>query len=169
MNRNQIKQGGGAVQSRLPKSKKEEQEFSVAKDIVICPDCNAVYYHKSWHHALEGYDQLSEDKDLQFSVCPACQMIKEKKYEGQVIIKNVSEKEKKELLNLIKNTAERALKRDVLDRIIKIKEGSEIEILTTENQLAVGLGKQIKRAFKAKIDVKWSKGESVARVIADLK
>ncbi len=162
------RQSRGAIQPHLPKSKKEEQEFGPGKkDIVICSDCDAVYYYKSWHHALEGYKELSEDKGIKFSVCPACQMIKEKKYEGQLIIRNVSRKE--ELLNLIKNVAEKAFKRDVLDRIIEIKEGKEIEVLTTENQLAVSIGKQVKRAFKGKIDIKWSKDESVARVAVELK
>lgn len=149
-----------------PKSKKEEQEFPSRKNIALCSVCNAAYYYKSWHHALEDYKALSEDKKIKFVVCPACQMIKEKKYEGQVIIRNVSQK--KELLNLIKNTGERAFKRDVLDRIVKIKEGKEIEVLTTENQLAVSIGKQVKRAFKGKMDIKWSKDESVARVVVDL-
>ena len=156
------RQGRGAIQS--PKSKKEEQEFLSKKDIVLCSVCNAAYHGKSWHHVLEGHQKLS--KGIKFSVCPACQMIKEKKYEGQVIVKNVSRK--KELLNLIKNIGERAFRRDVLDRIVKIKEGKEIEVLTTENQLEVSIGKQVKRALKGKMDIKWSKGESVARVIVEL-
>ncbi|MFH1611690.1 MAG: hypothetical protein ABH887_00225 [bacterium] len=73
-------------------------------------------------------------------------------------------------MNLINNIGERAFKRDPMDRIIKINDNkTEIEILTTENQLAISIGKQIKSAFKGDIEIKLSKEESVVRVILMLK
>jgi len=157
----------GAFGPRVPKSSKEEQEFGKGKiDLVMCPECDSVYYEKSWHHRLEDYKQLSEDKRIKFLLCPACQMIKNKTYEGKVSIASPAQENiEKELLNLIKNVGQRAFKRDPLDRIIKIKKTKgKIEVLTTENQLAVSIAKQIKRAFKGKLDIKWSHQEDVVRI-----
>ncbi len=155
--------------SHFPKSKKEESEFGKGKkDILICKKCNAVYYYKSWHHRLDDYPYLSEKKNLKFVLCPACQMIKDKKYEGELIIENISQKARKEIINTVKNMGEEAFRRDPQDRIISIKEvngnSKKIRILTTENQLAVRIGKKIKRTFKGRISVKYSKKESTARV-----
>ena len=76
---------------------------------------------------------------------------------------------KNEILKLAQNVGERAFKRDPMDRIISIKEkDKETEILTTENQLAVSIAKQIKRAFKGetgKPEISWSHQESTVRVI----
>lgn len=171
--RQEVKESRGAIKSHLPKSKKEDQEFGPGQqNIVMCPDCDAVYYYKSWHHSLDNYQQLSEDKKIKFSTCPACQMIKDKTYEGQVIIRGLVPEKRDEMISLIKNVAARAFKRDPLDRIIKIENNSDggVEVLTTENQLAVSIGKQVKHAFKkGTIEIKWSDEESVARVILNLK
>jgi len=157
----------GKFQPSLPKSRKEKQEFGPGQiNIVLCKECGAVYYYKSWHHRLEDYQKLSEDKKIKFTLCPACQMIKDKMYEGQLILKNLPPDKKEEILNLVKNVGQRAFKRDPLDRIIGIQEkNNQVEILTTENQLAVSIGKQIKRAFKGNLEIKWSHQESTVRII----
>ena len=155
--------------SHFPKSRKEESEFGEGKkDILICKKCNAVYWYKSWHHRLDDYPYLSEKKNLKFVLCPACQMIKEKKYEGELIVENVSPKVRKEIINTVKNMGEEAFRRDPQDRIISIKESNgnskRIRILTTENQLAVRIGKKIARTFKGKLNIRYSKKESTARI-----
>lgn len=163
-----IRQIKGKYQPQLPRSRKEEQEFGPGKiDLLICQECEAVYYAKSWHHQLEDYQRLSEDKRIKFTLCPACQMIKDKKYEGLVILREVPQNKKEEVLRLVQNIGERAYQRDPLDRIIEIRDRdkNKIEILTTENQLAVSIGKQIKRAFKGHLEIKWSHQESTARLV----
>ncbi len=161
---------------RVSRSKKEEQELgSGKKDFVMCSDCNAVYYNKSWHHGMEGKieDQLPEEfaekNDVVFETCPACQMKKDGTYEGEVIIKlgKLAEKNKKEILNTIRNSDEQAQDRDPMDRILKIDDrGSEIHVLTSENQLAVRIGKKLDSAFKGgRLEIKYSEKEDTARVI----
>lgn len=163
----QTRQTWGAFRPRLPRSLKEEQEFGKGKiDIVMCLECDSVYYEKSWHHRLEDYKQLSQDKRIKFLICPACRMIKDKTYEGKVSIARPAQKNvEQDLLNLIENVGQRAFKRDPLDRIIEIKKTKDkIEVLTTENQLALSIAKQIKRAFKGKLNIKWSDQEDVVRI-----
>lgn len=157
----------GVYRKKIEHSKKEEQEYGAGKkDFVVCSDCNAVYYQKSWKHGFSDYKHLNENKQVGFEICPACQMIKDGKYEGSIVLENVSAEHKEEILRNIKNTGGRAYKRDPMDRVISIKEnGGNIEVLTTENQLARIIARQVGRAYKnTKVDIEWSKEESVARI-----
>ncbi|MBU4338192.1 hypothetical protein KKD57_01395 [Patescibacteria group bacterium] len=168
------RQKKGSCQPRGPKSNKEEAEFGPGKvNVLMCKDCNAVYFRKSWHHRLKEGKEISEDKPARIVICPACQMVKDKMFEGQIILKNAPADKKGEVLNLVKNVGKRAFARDPMDRIISIKEqGGEIEILTTENQLAASIAKQIKRAFKGeteKMKISWSHQESVVRIVLNFK
>lgn len=152
---------------RWPKGRKEEQEFGPGKgDIIMCPKGEAVYFQKSWHHALEEYKHLSEDKGIRFELCPADQMKKDGKYEGIVRVEDIPPEVREEVVNLIKNVGQRAFERDVLDRILDVDYNKgTITVTTSENQLAISMGKQIQRARKrAKIDIQLSRQESVARV-----
>ena len=151
--------------SHFPKSKKEESEFGKGrKDILICKKCNAVYFYKSWHRRLEDYPELKETKGLKFVLCPSGQMIKDKKFEGEIILENVPEKIKAELKNLVLNFGEKASKRDSQHRVISFKEqGKNIRILTTENQLAQRIAKKIKETFKGELSLSYSKKESIVR------
>lgn len=154
---------------RRPQSKKEEAEFGPGlKEFIICRDCNAAYYDKSWHHGLEDYKHFKKDKKINFKTCFACQMIKNKQYEGMVTIENFPKDSMSDLINLIKNIGERAFKRDPLDRIIKLKQDkNKIIVTTTENQLVISIANQIKCAFKnykPKQEVNWSEREDVTRI-----
>lgn len=178
----------GKFHPRRPKSRKEEAEFGLGNiDILVCKKCWAVYWYKNWHHRLEDYPELKQSKRLKFVTCPACQMIKDKKYEGEVVVQNVPTKLKKDIKALAKSFGEKAFQEDPLDRIISIKErivrrptnvrkrgaGSrkefrglrDIQILTTENQLAVRLAKKINETFKGKgkLSISHSHQEDVVR------
>lgn len=107
-------------------------------------------------------------KQLKFKTCPACQMKKDKSFEGEVII-NLSGKgaaAKNEILHLIKNTDDQARFRDTLDRVLWTQDsGNEIHIFTSENQLAVMIGKKLDSAFKGgKLGIKYSHQEDPIRV-----
>lgn len=162
----------GKYRKKIERSKKEEQEFGPGKkEFLACETCNAVHYDKSWHHGFTDYRHLNENKEVKFAVCPACQMLKDNRFEGKVVIENAPEEYREEILNNIKNTGERAYKRDPMDRITSIKvqstrdNGQAIEVTTTENQLARIIAQQVGRAYKkAKVDIEWSKEESVARI-----
>lgn len=148
---------------KLPQSRTQKQEFGKAqKPILSCKICDIVYYKKSWHHNLEHYQKLKEDQGVDFAICPACQMIKNKQFEGKLIIKNIPVKFVKEITNLIQSFSQRAFERDPLDRLIKIQQTSNQLIATfTENQLAVKLAKKIKAAFnKVKTEIKYSPSPS---------
>lgn len=162
-----IRVWGRPLFGRWPKSKKEEAEFGPGRgDIIFCREDDAVYYNKSWHHNLDEYKHLRDDKNVRFALCPAHQMIKSGLFEGEVILENVPRGTHEEILHLIKNIGERAYERDVMDRIIAIEDKRQtMRVTTTENQLAISIGREIRRAHKkAQVEIKLSREESTARV-----
>jgi len=143
----------------LPRT--ERNEFPKGKTgLILCKDCNAVYYKKSWHRNLRNYKNLNENLPIKFSLCSACKMIQNKQFEGEIIIKNIPSKIFSELEHLIITFSRRAYERDPMDRLIAIKKNkSEMAITLTENQLAVKIAKKIKDTFKSakwRIDMKIS-------------
>ena len=157
----------GKFHAGIERSVKQEQEYGLGKkNIVLCKKCEAVYFNKSWHHGLEEYKNLREDNRVVFVMCPACQMIADHLFEGEVIIENVPETLKDEVVRNIKNTGAIAEERDPMDRIIRIKNlESRIEVTTTENQLARAIAREVAQAYKgATVETRWSKEESVTRL-----
>lgn len=86
-------------------------------------------------------------------------------YEGEVNLLNLGA-DKNEVLRLTKNVAARALKRDPEDQVLKIEDKKDsLRILTSENQLALSIGKQVAQAFKGGVlKIQFSHQEEVARV-----
>lgn|SRR5487761_931750 len=150
-----------------PKSRKEEQEYGKGKEnIVLCPTCGSVYWYKSWHHNLEDYKYLTEEKMVRFSLCPACSMAKDKVFEGQVLVEHIPASLRREVESFIYHIADRAYARDPMDRLLDMRPYGKdgLEIHTSENQLAKNIAKEIVRAHKhAKEEIRKSKEESVLR------
>lgn len=152
---------------KTPDNKKNVEEFGPGKgDVVICPKCNASYYYKSWHHNLEDYKELKPSKNVKFELCPADEMKKRGQFEGEVVIENFPPHLKDEIVNQIEHVAGRAYRRDPMDRVLKMHIADHrIEVRTSENQLALNLGKQVQKAHKnSEIENKLSDEEDVARV-----
>lgn len=179
------------------KSRHSTEEFGPGKQgFIFCPQGEAVYYKKSWHHTSEFFTQpfgeypaakpqgnirsslsrdvmprgqragfiktphLKEERGIIFKSCPVHEMIKNKQYEGEIIIKNVPEKFRKDLLRLIQNMGETAERIDVLDRILELKnKEQELRITTSENQLAQKIARKIRETFAKKIIVKISRAK----------
>ena len=160
----------GTIAPRRQRSKKDEQEFGLAeKEFIICPDCNCVFFDKAWHRSLdEDVKHIKESKSLKFKVCPACRMKRDRTFEGELVIELSKEKmgEKKEIMNIIKNSDKQAQAHDPMDRILWLEDkNNEIRIFTSENQLAVRIGKKLKASFKGSVlEIKHSHEEDVIRV-----
>ena len=151
--------------NKIVLSHTEEHEIPKGKlGLIFCKDCNAVYYKKSWHHNLRNYKNLRENLPIKFFLCPACKMIKNRQFEGEIIIKNIPSKIFSEIEHLTTTFSRRAYERDPIDRLIAIKKNkNEMVITVTENQLAVKIAKKIKDTFK-KVDIKISYSPSPSDV-----
>ncbi len=178
----------GKFKSPGVRIKKEEAEFGPGKtNILLCKRCGAVYFYKSWHQRLEDYPG-EKSRDIKFTLCPACQMIKDKKFEGEIILENVPENFKKDIKKLAENFGKRSFEADPMDRVISITEEkikrapakekrgaasrkdfegkSYIRILTTENQMAKRLAKKINEIFGRKLNLSISQShqEDTSRI-----
>ena len=149
-----------------PQPRRESEEFGPGKaGFLLCPDCKAVYDKKRWVADFAGVRDINERKRVAFRRCPACQMIRDRKFEGQVIAQGVPARRVEEVLARIRNVGDLARRRDPLDRIIAVRRrGQRIELTTTENQLAVRIGREIRDLVKGKLDIRWSHEEDVVRV-----
>ena len=79
----------GAIGRRHQRSRKEESEFGLGKkDYVLCPECGSIYFNKSWHRWLsKDVEHFNDDKEIDFELCPACKMVKDKIFEGELVVK----------------------------------------------------------------------------------
>lgn len=137
---------------------------------VICPECHAVYFSKRWHPARELRGVKTAEK-LIYKLCPEDALIAKgggvMNYEGEFILKNVPNGSVAEIIQEIRNIGKRAASRDPEDKIIKIERTADgLRVLTSENQLAAAIGKQVARAHKGgQLEIKWSKTDAPARVV----
>jgi len=142
---------------------------------IICPKCHAVYFEKRWHPARELAAAYAASEDIIYELCPEDKEMEKGHgamgYEGELILKNVPNGSVVEITQEIRNIGKRAEARDPEDKIIKIDPSTssgltEIRVLTTENQLAVSIAKQVARAHKGgKLEIKWSKADQPARAV----
>lgn len=136
---------------KLPTPHKEEAEFGKAKSgLGMCRSCLSFYYAKSWHLKCPIFPTETKNREIQveLSLCPACRMIRNKVYEGRLIIRNVPARSIPELESLIRSYGARAYNKDCQHRLINLsRTKNHLEVTTTENQLATRLAKKIKDAF----------------------
>ncbi len=185
---NQRNQQTGDFRPQGPRPQKKEYG-SGKEDYIICPDCQSVYEGKGWHHKSKfDLDRLKEEEEVRFEQCPACEMIEDKHFQGEVTVEGPPSDKKEQIKNIARNYGERAFKKDPMDRVISIGEEkvkrptakekrgkksreevkgrNDIRILTTENQLAVRIAKKINESLGGKLDVniKHSHRDKVSRV-----
>lgn len=150
-----------------------EHEIKGKKSLRVCSRCGAVYFDEHWHtipNFGEIYKKMLPKKSVVRELCAECKWIQGGKdqtgWEGELVLENLVPDDKKGILNLIRNVGKRALLRDPEDQIIKIDDrGKKVIITTTENQLAVSIGKQIASAFKGgRLEIIWSDEDAPARV-----
>ena len=89
-------------------------------------------------------------------------MIKERLFEGKILLKNVPKKEEREILNFVSAYGQRAWDRDPMHRVIAAKKTSEgIVVTTTENQLANKMARKLAQVFnKVTKEISFSPGPS---------
>jgi len=164
----------GMISRRHQRSRREESEFGLGqKEFLKCSDCGVIYFDKSWHHGFfeEKLKHLKESRQFKFTFCPACKMKKDRVFEGELTIKlkTYNLKLKTDILNTINNSDKQARERDSMDRILWTEEREDgTHVFTSENQLAVKIGKKLKSSFPgSKLEIKHS-GEDVIRVYVEI-
>lgn len=160
---------------------KETRKLSAAQ---LCERCSAVWFDGHWHTALALAATLKAKKNLAKKsgksgkagkqvLCYECHLAvngsadpTKMAFEGELTLDGLTDAaEKAKILSTCRNFGARANRRDPEDRIISIDDrGARVVITTTENQMAVGMGKAVDAAFKGgKLRIVWSKEDMPAR------
>ena len=129
------------------------------KSPAVCPDCAAVYRDGRWTWQA-ATDDASEHR------CPACQRIADRLPAAFLSIRGrFFRKHRREILNLIQNTAAREREAHPLKRIMAIDElASNVELTFTDAHLARGIGEALHNAYGGDIEYQYSKGDILLRV-----
>lgn len=135
----------------------------LGRNDAVCPSCGAVYFEKHWHSPAALFRKEFDLSSARKMKCGECQAQgAAPAAEGRLILDNlVDAAEKMDVLRVVRNVGARAMKRDPEDRILKIADrGRRVEVLVSENQLAVSIGKQVHRARKGgTLAIVWSKND----------
>lgn len=155
---------------KLPRRRREDKnaDFSQEhKGALECPVCRNVHFKKHWYASrarLADVLKLGDAADLEKAVCPACTMIKEHTFEGEVLLESFPSHLHHELLLLVKNFGRKAKEMDPQSRIIEIeKNRGGYRVTTTENQLANKLAKKVRDSF-GNVNIEFSHLPEPARV-----
>lgn len=143
---------------KLPQADREAEHEEYGREhkgVAVCPMCRNVHFKKMWHApgSSPKHEEGVAATPTREELCPACKMVKEHLFEGELFVEEVPAEHKTELLNLIHNVGRHATEIDPQHRIIDIEETDKgLRVTTTENQLVDRIAKKIQEAFKA-VDV----------------
>lgn len=147
----------------------------------LCERCEAVWYDGHWHTApglaavlrAKSKKQPAKKRGTE-TLCYECHLAvhgpanpKDKPFEGQLTLDGLKEgKEKSEILATVRNFGKKQERRDPEARIVAIDDrAARVVITTTENQMAVGMGKAVDASHKGgTLTISWSKTDLPARV-----
>jgi len=132
------------------RAEKNEEWGRELGGIVICPECKNIHFKKQWHPPGVFPFNFSRNFKTAEKICPACKLVRDHAFEGEIYIENMPTSRRQEILNLISAFGRRAMRKDPQDRIIAAEPRGDraCYVTVTENQLAVRLAKKIKDAFK---------------------
>lgn len=145
--------------AKLPQQNRtaeHEEYWQEHKGITKCPVCGNVHFKKRWFASEDELKRSLNVRKLSVAekkLCPACHMIKDHLFEGELLIEGFPDRHRVELLHLVQNFGDRALAIDPQHRIIQIEENAGVyRVTTTENQLVDRIAKKIKDVFN-KVEV----------------
>ncbi|MDD5748035.1 MAG: BCAM0308 family protein [Actinomycetota bacterium] len=131
-----------------------------------CPQCGAIFDGRRW--VLEPDERLERElkKGYESSFCPGDSAIKDGKIGGVVKIGGkFFDAHMDEITALLENVAERARKRNIASRIVKTEKlGNGLVVETTDEHLAEKIGKEIHKAFKGDLEIRWQEKDRFVRV-----
>lgn len=133
-------------------------------DPTVCSTCGLIYHKGRWQPTtVEG-----KAEGAHRALCPACWRVADGEPGGLVCLSGgylKGEKQRGEILNVVKNQEQLAQAQRPLLRIMWIEQHEErIEIATTNVHLAQRLGRAVHRAHAGKLEIKYAPGARFARV-----
>lgn len=125
-------------------------------DPTVCERCLAVFTRKTWRPQSRASDPTLTAAAR--GVCPACRQVKRGAFLGRVLLRGLFvAANEKALRRRIWNVAERARFTQPQRRLIAIRrDGPDLEVLTTSQELAHRIVRELLKAFRGRVAYKWS-------------
>lgn len=147
-----------------PKLKDPYLLIKAYSEPTICPSCGLVYHKKRWfrdEHLLSEISAIAQKHN-----CPACRKIEDHYVMGLVSITGTFFPTiKNEIINIIRNHEKREATRNPLARIMSLNQkDNTIMVETTSDNLAIEIGKALKRAHGGDLKIQFGNDEQLARV-----
>lgn len=135
-------------------------------EVTVCGKCGAQYFNKRWYLDEEEIHKSAPGEPTNTVTCPACLRIQDNNPEGVVTLSGSYLMEHEdEILNIIKNSEEKARKKNPLARIMEIRQENDVvTISTTDDKLAQRLGRDVHKAHKGDLHYSWGREENFVRV-----
>jgi len=128
-------------------------------EVAVCTECHALYQRRHWFFDEELYFHHNAQLATRKVLCSACQKIRDRYAEGQVILHTSPflTKHKDEILHLVRNEEDRAKGDNPLARIIEISESADgVTVMTTNEKLAQRIGRTLKSSYQGHTSYRWS-------------
>lgn len=134
-------------------------------DNTACKICGAVYMSGRWY-AGEDHPKPAHNAKHYETICPACRKFRDHVPGGVIKMSgNFIWAHRDEILNLIRNESNSALKDNPLERVMTLETvGDEVHITTTNEKLAQRIGRALHKAYNGEIEYKWSEDNKLARI-----
>lgn len=146
---------------RTPHNLDVYQEKGGVRGASYC-ECGAVFSNKRWRLEEHGVKPQGAQK----LACPACRRIADRNPAGIVFLSgSFLAAHETEIDNLIKNTAQAAVVKNPLGRVMDIsKEKDSVTITTTDVKLAQKIGREVFKSHGGELQFTWSHSEDPVRV-----
>jgi NMD protein affecting ribosome stability and mRNA decay len=133
-----------------------------------CPRCGAVYDGHRW--IPEPGEELKRElskKPHEIKLCPGDQRLDKRQVEGIVRLSGLFMRPHiDEIKNVINRVAREGRRRNVAARIFEVAEEDDTLVIeTTDEHLAERMGKEVEKAFKGNLEIKWQEKDTFARVV----
>lgn len=133
----------------------------------LCPECGAIWDGERW--VPEPDDELRQrlaGRRHSTELCPGDLRMEKRQVEGVVTLEGgFLASHREEIANLVTRVAREGRKRNVAARVLRTEEGDGSMVLeTTDEHLAERIGKEVEKAFKGALEIKWQKKDTFARV-----
>ncbi len=154
----------GYGQHRLYTGQEEKRKSHSPSGAQQCTECGAVSFKKHWFMDIDKKNDFLAGHLVEKGLCPGCKRLKEKDYQGEVVIEGVLA-DRDAVIELIKHAEGKCWHDNPSSRIASIVETDGlIKINTTSKWLAVRIGKELHKSHKGNLEIKPSEGEDYVRV-----
>ena len=146
-----------------------EPGSAAVREHSICRLCGSVYAHKAWRSVQLA--QGTPVSGVNWTGCPACRKLLAGEGKGRVLIRGIPDEARLQLVQRrIRNVAARARFTQPERRLVRMKaRGLELDVVTTSQELAHRIGREIDKAFGAHTTYSWSGREKALDAFCDLR